>query len=146
MALPTIAAINAAVDNLYAAFSNDKLRRNGRLSVSLVGKLASFVPAMYEPAVTLAITNEADAGVAEAIAVDGEIGIAYGKAAPVGIVFQTTGTGDLTDDALATAKGGALAAGDLFQVTGADAVTYLGSLAGFDFADENVAAFVSLGE
>lgn len=70
--------------------------------------------------VQLAVTNEEYAGVSEWLA--GEATIAEGS-----IVRVSSTTDDLTDNALATAKGGAVAQYDLFFISGADAVTYEGN-------------------
>lgn len=100
--------------------------------------------------VPLAITNDEYAGVSELVA--GEATLSVGDL--LRIVGSTTE--DLTDDALATAKGGAVAAADLFLISGADAVTYQGNgtgvavQAGLDAAyalstpEASAAAFVTL--
>jgi len=150
MALPTIAVVSAAVDSLYAVLADRKTREKNRKAVQALQGLKSAVVNAYEADYTVVVTDATDAGVSEAIADTGEVGlasIAAGKgSAAIGDVFITTGgTADLTDDALATAKGGAVASNDRFQVTGADAVAYLGGATDPSFSDEENADFVSIG-
>ena len=72
----------------------------------------------------------------------GEVYAANGDAVPdVGDRFLVGGTGDFIGDELATAKGGAPAAGDIFEVTnngvGTEAVSYVDRLAQFTLTDWN---------
>lgn len=157
MALPTLALINAAVNNIFAAAADDKTRAGARKVVSDLNRMLDWLAEVYSPIVDVALTDATDAGVAEAIAADGELGLAFAAAFPeaakadapafpVGGVFVVQSVNDFTDDALATAKGGAVADNDVFQVSGADAVTYLGNQsADIDFADEREDDFVSIG-
>lgn len=68
--------------------------------------------------IQLTVTDATDADVDAFIASPaGELYVAKDSAIVVGDIFKVAGTGDLTDNALATAKGGAVAANDLFKVT-----------------------------
>jgi len=149
MALSTVTVIETAVTAIFATLK-DQRDFNPRVEqgLELLLELQRIISPLYVPELDITITDATDAGVAEAIAVDGELGLAWVALSghtneltmPVGTVFQVGGTGDVTDDALATAKGGACADGDIFQITGADAVTYLGA-AQPDFSDEERADF-----
>ena len=83
---------------------------------------------------SLVVTDTQDADLAAFFAdPGGELFIANGNSAIlVGNVFQVGGTGDTTDNALAAAKGGAVADNDTFAVTnvtgGSEAVVYVGNL------------------
>ncbi len=69
------------------------------------------------------------------------------KAIAVGLVFKVGGTGDTTDNALATAKGSAPAANDLFAVTdiSTETVVYIGNAVGsYAFATGNGSATSTL--
>lgn len=147
MALPTIAVIDAAFVGIFGAANETPTFWGARKAVQDVNEVREFIRRRYTPIIDVTITDTADAGVAEAIADDGELGVALGRALDVGDVFQVGGTGDFTDDALETAKGGAAADGDIFEVSGADAVTYLGTattLAAIG-SDEETVDFVSIG-
>ncbi len=61
------------------------------------------------------------------LADDGAVGIALsGRQAVAGDLFVSATTADVTSGALATAKGSAVAAGDLWKVASASTVTYIG--------------------
>jgi len=81
----------------------------------------------FEPNIDMTITDATDADLAAFFDTTGELYIALGRAPAVGDIFQVGGTGDVTDNALATAKGGALADGDLFMVSdiGTEACLYV---------------------
>lgn len=135
MALPTLLVVNTAVNAIFNVAAADKTRPGARKVVSDLNRTFDFIKRVYAPLVSVNITDSTDAGVSEFAAVTGQLGLAYiaafgaGKAFPVGGVFQVTGaTDDLTDNALATAKSGAVADGDVYQLSGADEVTYLGTL------------------
>jgi hypothetical protein len=146
MALPSIATAAAAVDSLYAILADRKTRQKNREAVASLQELKEAVVNAYQPDITVVLTDATDAGVSEAIAAGGEIGLAKGSAAVVGEIFVTNGgTADVTDNALGTAKGGAVASGDRFQISGADAVVYLGTATEVSFSDEEIADFVSIG-
>lgn len=136
MALPTYAVMNAAVNALHTLAKERALKSGSRFVVSNLSRMIDFVKREYTPLLSIDLTDATDAGVAEAIASDGELGVAaiaagIGGSFPVGGIFKIAGTTeDFTDNALATAKGSAVAANDVFQVSGADAVTYLGNDSG----------------
>lgn len=142
MALPSAELVKAAVEQLVAVFTDDKTLAGTRSAVQTVNELVGILNRLYGTPLDLALTDSADAGVSEFI------GGGEGDALAVGDTFRTTvATNDLTDNALATAKGSAVAVGDIYVVSGADAVAYLGNNLGrvFDFAGETSADFVSLG-
>ena len=149
MATPSKADVTSAMRTIFKAISynhadqssrqayNDLLAVASRLEVmdsSTYSGLIADAPFRsarwgvkgYDLDVTL--NDSTDAGVAEAIAATGELGVANGGVAvSVGMTFRVADTADFTDNALATAKTGAVAANDVFEVTGADAVAYRGS-------------------
>lgn len=148
MALPTVALIEAAVTNIFTALQDAK-DREPLAYPALQSLWETVVPTLrklYSPVLEVALTDATDAGVAEALAVDGELGLAWQAAYPknltfpVGALFSPGVTNDFTDNALATAKGSGVAAADIYQVTGADAVKYLGA-AQPDFTDDQPADF-----
>ena len=142
MALPTIAVVQAAVTSLYSALADRPTRQRGRQGVQSLNEMLGSLIEAYATDVTVAITDSTDAGVSEAIAADGEIGVALGRVGAVGDIFTTSGgTNDFTDNALATAKGSAVASNDRFQVTGADAVAYLGGATDVEMDDEQLNDF-----
>lgn len=79
----------------------------------------------------ITISDTTDATIAALTAATGELGIDIGAMqVRDGFRFRVLGTGDTTDNALQTAKGGAPAAGDVFEVTTAGAgVTYIDNIA-----------------
>lgn len=87
----------------------------------LAGALTAFTLQLegrhFEPNVDMTIVDAADADLAAFFDTTGALYLALGRAPAVGDVFEVGGTGDVTDNALATAKGGALADGDLFMVS-----------------------------
>jgi hypothetical protein len=147
MALEIVTEIEDAVEDIFDSLQ-DRIVTHPRAvtAVQSLLEVVSVLKVLYTPLVDVTVTDTADAGVAEAIAADGELGLAYAATLdtdtaatfPIGSCFQVGGTGDFTDNALATAKGGAPADGDIFQVSGADAVTFLGA-AQPDFSDEEFA-------
>ena len=142
MALPNASLIQTALQNLYLAFSDNKTERGQRTAVNHLSWLTGTLNFLYGVPTNIAMTDAADAGVSEFI------GGGEGDALSVGSVFRTTGgTADLTDDALATAKGSAVATGDVFVISGADAAVYLGNNSGivFDNVGESAADFKSIG-
>lgn len=80
--------------------------------------------------IQVTVTDSQDADIDAFIAAAaGELYVAKGSAIAIGDHFKVGGTGDVTDNALATAKGGAVAADDLFNVnkiTSAATVEYKG--------------------
>ena len=144
MALPNANAVKSAVETIYSVFSDDKTRVGTRFGVQRLNELIGILNRTYGSPVNVAQTDSADANVAAFIGVGGE-----GEILAANSVFRlTNGASDLTDNAFATAKGGAVAAGDVFAVNAAgNGVDYLGNNDGyaFDFAGETSEDFVSLG-
>lgn len=124
MALPVANLVRDAIENLYAAFSEDKTVPGMRVAVQSLNELQFRLNVLY-PVVDIIITGDADdAGVSEFIAAESTMAL--------GVVFRKLGdtaADDLTDNAFATAKtarsAGALAIGDIFVLDGADSVEYL---------------------
>ena len=139
MALPNPSLINTALENLYAAFAEDKTERGMRTAVNHLSWLTGTLNFLYGVPTNILVTNT-DAGVSEFI------GGGEGDALSVGDVFRNTGAIDIVDGAFLTAKGSALAAGDVFAISGADAVDYLGNNSGiiFDNAGESAADFKAI--
>lgn len=138
----------ASLEQLYAVLAEDKTVGGARKGVSLLNELVRVLNQVYRTSlgsvVDIAITDATDAGVSEFIDTGGE-----GVALAVLDVFRcTNATNDLTDNALATAKGSAVAANDVFVVDGADSVEYLGTFTAdifFDMSGETVDDFISIG-
>jgi len=98
----------------------------GGTSVLSIGD--EFIVGSYSAdLIQLTVTDGQDADLA-AFFVTGQLIVAKGSAIAVGDTFMVLGTGDLADDALATAKAiGAIVPGDVFTVTGisgSEAVAY----------------------
>ena len=138
MSLPTVSLIEAAVTNIFTAL-NDARDREPQAYQALQSLWEQVVPTLkriYRDVVEVTITDEADASVAAAIAATGQLGLRW-KALhptnltfPVGYLFSPAGaTNDFTSNALATAKGGAVAAADIYQVDSGTTVKYLGAAA-----------------
>lgn len=146
MAKPVANLVQDAMEVLYSAFSDDKTDVVSRKGVNLLNEMAGQLNRLYGAVVDIAITDATDAGVSEFIDVTGE-----GAVLAVGSIFRcSNATNDLTDNALATAKGSAVAEGDVFVVDGADSVEYLGTQAGdvvrpFDMVGELDSDFDSIG-
>lgn len=131
MALPSAELVKAAVETLYAAFAEDKTNATSVSGVQALNELRNKLDPMY-PVVDSTITADSDdAGVSEWVTANAEVFVGA-------VLRMTVATFDLTDNALATAKGSAVAVGDIYVISGADAVTYLGNNEGhaFDFAGE----------
>lgn len=148
MALPVANLTQDAIEALYAVFADDKTIVGSRKGVSLINELSGILNRTYRLHVVadIDITDATDAGVSEFI------GGGEGDDLAVGGIFRTIGgTADLTDNALASAKGSAVASNDVFVIDGADSVEYLGSqpvdiaVRPFDFAGETDSDFVSIG-
>ena len=132
MALPTPGAVRAAVETLYAALTEDKTIIGARTAVQSFNEIAPALNRAYPGVVDVAIVDETDANVAAFIGVGGQ-----GEALDVGDIFRcVNATADLTDNALATAKGSAVAVGDIFSIETGTTAAYLGNNGGvaFDFA------------
>lgn len=145
MALPSITNIEAAVTNAFTALSGGSPRRiRARAGAGSLDEVIAALEEAYTPMVTLTVTDTTDADLAAFFAVDGELTVALGRLPEVGDVFAVGGTGDTTDDALETAKGSAVAAGNLFEVTNvtaaSEAVAYVGAAAP-DFSSEGLTIY-----
>ena len=142
MALPNASLIQTAIADLYLPFTSDKTERGMRTAVSHLAWLTGTLNFLYGVPTNIAITDAADAGVSEFI------GGGEGDAFSVGSVIRlTSGAFDLTDNAFATASpNAAVATGDIYVISGADAVVYLGNNSGvvFDGVDEDVKNFVNI--
>lgn len=141
MALPVANLVKDAIETIFDAFNEDPTRPGSRAGVDALSEAARAVSKMYD-VVNVAITDATDAGVAELIASGGEL-----EDYAIGVVFRTTGgTADLTDDALETAKGSAVATGDVFVVDDAASVKYLGNNSGhaIDAAGETSQDFIDV--
>ena len=147
MALPVANLVRDAIEDLYAAFTNDKTLPGMRVAVQALNELQFRLNTLY-PVIDIIITGDADdAGVSEFIAAESTM--------VIGVVLRKLGdtaADDLTDNAFATAKtartAGALATGDLFVIDGADSVEYLrnspavdGKFQTFGYEGESTADF-----
>ncbi len=140
MARPTIALVNTAVNNAFAALASDRQNRKARSGVQALNEVQAALVDAYTPQVDFVVTDTTDATLTAFFA--GELLTAIravkGENVKVGTVFQVGGAGDTTDNALAAAKGSAVADGDLFEVTNTStpAVAYLGVAGTLDFSAE----------
>jgi hypothetical protein len=128
MALPTTTVVEAAVLSLFTALAEFKTVHGGNLrsAVQALNEVKAALRQVYAVKVDFTITDSTDATFAAFAAADGELGVALGRPARPGDVFQVGGTGDTTDNVLGTAKGSAVADGDIFVVNAAGTgVTYL---------------------
>ena len=130
MVLPVANLVQDAIGVIYDTLADDKTVAGSRAGVQALNELVNKLNPLY-PVVDIVITADADdAGVSEFIAAEATMA--------VGVVLRKQGTAsfDLTDNAFNTAKGSALADGDIFILDGADSVEYLGngSNHAFDFA------------
>ena len=142
MALPTIAVAQAAVTSIYSVLADRKTRARGRVGVAALNEIRQALVEAYAVDVDVLITDTTDASPTAAFLIGGEVGAAFGRACAAGDIFSTSGgTADFTDNALATAKGGAVASGDRFQVLSATTVGYLGTATEVEMDDEQVVDF-----
>lgn len=128
MALPTTTVVEAAVASLFAALAEFKTIHGGnmRAAVHALNEVKAALRQVYAVKVDMTVTDSTDATFAAFAAATGELGVALGRPARAGDVFQVGGTGDTTDNVLGTAKGAAVADGDVFVVNAAGTgVTYL---------------------
>ncbi len=152
MALPTLADINAAVGNIFLALAADKSAASTRSGVQSLNEILPRLVDAYEPEVDFVVTDSTDASLTAFYASTGELAIALAAAnqqSPrVGTVFQVGGAGDVTDNALGTAKGSAVADGDLFEVTniGTPAAVYLGVGGTVDLVNEEESDFTGIND
>lgn len=133
MALPNASLVKTALENLYAAIGEDKTQVGTRPALAALNSFQFFLNSQY-PTTTITVVDEADAGVSEWVTADADVFVGA-------IIKMGVATADLTDNALATAKGSAVAAGDVYVISGADAVVYLGDVVAFDFDGEAPADF-----
>lgn len=142
MALTNAGVLKAEIESLYASISTDKTKAGARSAVQAVNQIRTFLNTLYD-VTNIAMTDAADANVAAFI------GAGEGAVLVAGDCFRTTvATNDLTDNALATAKGSAVAVGDVYAVTAAGTgVVYMGNNEGqaFDFSGETTQDFQSYG-
>lgn len=145
MAMPTIANLNTAMDNMFAAIDGTALSMNSSKAAATLASLQAFLLKAYTPLVDFVVTDAVDATVAAFFASTGQLFAALGRVPQVGDVFQVGGVGDTTDNALQAAKGSAVADGDIFAVSNVatPAVVYLGVAATpLDFSGEEYADFI----
>lgn len=144
MALSNVATIETAITNIFGALKQGAARRSkGRAGQEALSQVQNALRDAYNPDAKVTITNGAET-IATSFSAAGEVGLALGRAAAAGDVFEVQGTGDfLTVTDLTTAKGSAPAAGDRFEVLSASTVAYLG--AAFDFSAEQSEDFISIG-
>ena len=152
MALPNASLIQTGLVKIFAAFASDKTERGTRTAVNHLSWLTGYLNFLYGVPTNVLVLDATDAGVSEFIDTGGD-GYEAGVTA-IGDIFRNTGVGDLTDNKLQTAKNanlpadaGDLAAGDVFVISGADAVVYLGNNSGitFDCVGERAEDFKSIG-
>lgn len=135
MAISTVATIQTSVAAIFNSLVARKNFVNAQAAVAALSEVAVHLRKAYTYDVAVTLVDGTDATALAAYAATGQIGIAYAAAglavnglAPVGSVFKVlSGTPDFTDDALGTAKGSGVAAGDLFLIATASTVTYLGT-------------------
>ena len=132
MAKDTVAIVEAAVEDVFGVLANGpKSNPDARRGINLLFELQSALISMYTPVKVVTIVDATDASPTAFFAATGQ---SEGKIG-VGQVFETQGgVADFTDNALATAKGGAVASGDKFERLTATTVKYLG--ADFTFTGE----------
>lgn len=145
MALPTIAAVQADITALYGVLAERKTLPRGRVAVAALNEIIQALNEAYDSQFTITATDGANMGATDGdfIATGGLYAAKGDVAGVAGDIFVCSDTADTTDNALQTAKGGAPAAGDLFQVAaGAATVTYLGDTSTpVETDDESVADF-----
>ena len=140
MALPVANLVQDAMEVIYSAFAEDKTAAGTRDGVATLSELARSLNDLY-PVVDSTITADSDdAGVSEWITANAEVAVGA-------VLRMTVATFDLTDNSLATAKGSAVAVGDIYVIDGADSVEYLGNGSGlaFDSSGESYTDFMSIG-
>lgn len=143
MAYPFANLVKAAVEVLYSVIAEDKTKAGARSAAQSLNELRTFLNRQYPITLSIASGNDTYAGISEMIAgeADADQGVAFIKS-------DATVAFDVTDGKFLTAKGTALAAGDLFVFSGADDVVYLGNNANadaLDFSGETSQDFTSYG-
>lgn len=130
MALDTVAIVEAGIEDVFDSIQLGKTSPDATRGRNAVMELQAAFISLYTPVKVVAIVDSTDANGAAFFAATGQ-----GAGININQVFETSGgIADFTDNALATAKGGAVATGDKFQRTSATAVKYLG--ADFTFTGE----------
>ena len=130
MALDTVAIVEAGIEDVFDSIQLGKTSPDATRGRNAVMELQAAFISLYTPKEVIAIVDAQDADLATFFAAGGQ-----GENININAVFETSGgTADVTDNALATAKGGAVATGDKFQRTAAATVKYLG--ADFTFTGE----------
>lgn len=148
MALPSADLIQDSFENLWDAIINDKTLTGSRRAVQRLNELQGYINTLYA-IIDIAITDDDDAGVSEFVAAEATIS--------VGTVFRITSTTeDLLDDAFGSAKnargqGSVVALNDLYVISGADAVVFLGNNSNsdgrsipFDMSGELISDFLDI--
>jgi hypothetical protein len=129
MAIPIISVAQAAVESLYGVVADRKTRARGRSVVQSLSEIISGLNEAYASDVTIVATDGANMGAEDSdLIATGGLFTALGRIGVEGDIFVSSDNADTTDNALQTAKGGAPAAGDLFQVlAGAATIAWLGN-------------------
>jgi len=142
-----MALLNTAINNVFAALADRKIRPGNRAAVQSMQEMYTALTNAYDIDVNLTVSDATDADLGVFFVTTGGLRVALGRDAAVGDIFSVNGSGDTTDDALEGAKGSAVAATDLFEVTNisTEAVVYLGQVGDLDFTGEETADFVSIG-
>ena len=120
MAQTSADLVAAALLVIYTALAADKTSEGAKAGVQALNEVAGAFNKMYDVVDSTITADEDDAGVSEWITANAEV-------VEGAILRMTVATYDLTDNALATAKGSAVAVNDLYVISGADAVVYLGN-------------------
>ncbi len=143
MALETVANIVADIEGIYASLSDSPSKWGMRSAVSILNELAGTLNRLYRPTVSLTVTDATDANLTAFYSSSGE-----GAAIGLKEVFRVGGAGDTTDNALATAKGSAVVANDVFVRDAAATAVFLGNFAEgvdpFTLSGETVTDFINL--
>ena len=120
MAQTSADLVAAALLVVYTALAADKTSEGAKAGVQALQEVAGAFNKMYDVVDSTITADEDDAGVSEWITANAEVAVGA-------ILRMTVATFDLADNALATAKGSAVAVNDLYVISGADAVVYLGN-------------------
>lgn len=128
MALPTSTTVAAAIDDLLDAVREVRVPGVSG-AVHAIGEAFGHIQKVYTPRKKVTVTDTAEADLAEfKTFLEGE----FGSDVKQGDVFEVSGTGDTTDNALAAAKGSAVADTDLFKVATVTPTTITVIYAGAD--------------
>lgn len=125
MAIQTSAAVAAAIDTLLEA-ARGVARPDSPGIISAIADASARVFNLFVPRVTITVTDAAQADLAafEPVLRAAMLAADNHNSVQVGDVFAVTGAGDTADNALQTAKGSAVAAGDRFVVTVREAASF----------------------